>query len=111
MAQAGRGRWKIASDNTPVLKTKGYHGEHNVGHGPQSLSAVMFSLNLLAWLCHPVWEWSADQDALLRRVLARRQTFFDEIRAFTRYLVFDRWDPLLDVMLRGLALQSSLDTG
>jgi len=54
VAQASRGRWKIANDNNNVLKTKGYHLEHNFGHGKQSLSACMLSLNLLAFLFHTV---------------------------------------------------------
>jgi hypothetical protein len=111
VAQAGRGRWKIANEHNNVLKTKGYHVEHNFGHGTQDLAAVMLSLNLLAFLFHTVLEWSDDKYALLRRVLARRQTFFDDIRALTRYLVFDSWDRLIDFMLQGLELQSSLDTG
>jgi hypothetical protein len=111
VAQAGRGRWKIENENNHVLKTKGYHVEHNFGHGQQYLSAVMLSLNLLAFLFHTVLEWSDDKYALLRRVLARRQTFFDDIRALTRYMVFDSWEHLLDFMLQGLELQSSLDTG
>ena len=110
VAQAGRGRWKIENENNNVLKTKGYHVEHNFGHGQQYLAAVMLSLNLLAFLFHTVLEWSDDKYALLRRVLARRQTFFDDIRALTRSLVFDSWDHLIDFMLRGLELQSSLDT-
>jgi hypothetical protein len=111
VAQAGRGRWKIENENNNVLKTKGYHVEHNFGHGQQYLAAVMLSLNLLAFLFHTVLEWSDDKYALLRRVLARRQTFFDDIRALTRYMIFDSWDHLLDFMLQGLHLQSSLDTG
>ena len=111
VAQAGRGRWKIENEHNNVLKTKGYHVEHNFGHGQQYLAAVMLSLTLLAFLFHTVLEWSDDQYALLRRVLARRQTFFDDIRAFTRYMVFDSWDHLIDFMLQGLELQSSLDTG
>jgi hypothetical protein len=110
VAQAGRGRWKIENENNNVLKTKGYHVEHNFGHGQQYLAAVMLSLNLLAFLFHTVLEWSDDKYALLRRVLARRQTFFDDLRTLTRYMVFDSWDHLLDFMLRGLELQSSLDT-
>ena len=110
VAQAGRGRWKIENENNNVLKTKGYHVEHNFGHGQQSLAAVMRSLNLLALLFHTVLEWSDDKYALLRRVLARRQTFFDDLRTLTRYMVFDSWDHLLDFMLRGLELPSSLDT-
>ena len=61
VAHAGRGRWKIENDNTNVLKTKGYHLEHNFGHGKQYLSACMLSLNLLAFLCHTVLEWSDDR--------------------------------------------------
>ena len=110
VARAGRGRWKIENENNNVLTTKGYHLEHNFGHGKQYLSAVMLSLNLLAFLFHTVLEWSDDQYALLRRVLARRQTFFDDIRALTRYLVFDSWGHLIDFMIRGLELQSQPDT-
>jgi hypothetical protein len=35
VAQAGRGRWKSENENNNVLKTKGYHLEHNFGHGKQ----------------------------------------------------------------------------
>jgi len=110
VAQAGRGRWKIENENNNVLKTKGYHLEHNFGHGQQYLSAFLLSLNLLAFLFHTVLEWSDDQYALLRRVLARRQTFFDDIRALTRYMVFENWDHLMDFMIQGLELQPQVDT-
>ena len=110
VAQAGRGRWKIANEHNNVLKTKGYHLEHNFGHGKQSLAALRLSLNLLAFLSHTVLEWSDEQYALLRRVLARRQTFFDDIQALTRSMVFDSWHYLMDVMIQGLELQPQLDT-
>jgi hypothetical protein len=61
VAQAGRGRWKIANENNNVLKTKGDHLEHNFGHGKQYLAACMLSLNLLALLFHTVLEWSDDR--------------------------------------------------
>src|SRR5215467_4460971 len=111
VAHAGRGRWKIENEKNNVLKTKGYHLEHNFGHGQQYLSAFLLSLNLLAFLFHTVWAWSDEKYALLRRVLARRQTFFEDIRALTRYMVFDSWDQLMDFMLRGLDLQPQVDTG
>ena len=110
VAQAGRGRWKIDNENNNVLKTKGYHLEHNFGHGQQYLSALLRSLNLLAFLFHPVLEWSDDKYALLRRVLARHQTFFEDIRALTRYMVFDSWHHLMDFMIQGLEIQPRLDT-
>jgi hypothetical protein len=110
VAQAGRGRWKIENENNNVLKTKGYHLEHNFGHGQQYLSAFMLSLNLLAFLFHTVLEWSDEQYALLRRVLARRQTFFEDIQALTRYMVFDSWHHLMDFMIQGLEIHPQLDT-
>jgi hypothetical protein len=109
VAQAGRGRWKIENENNNVLKTKGYHLEHNFGHGQQYLSAFLLSLNLLAFLFHTVLEWSDEQYALLRRVLARRQTFFEDIQALTRYMVFDSWHHLIEFMIRGLELESRLE--
>ena len=99
VAQSGRGRWKMENENTNVLKTKGYHLEHNVGHGKQYLSAFLLSLNLLALLFHTVLEWSNAKYALLRHVLARRQTFSHDIQALMRYLVFDSWDHLMDFMI------------
>ena len=108
VAQAGRGRWKIENENNNVLKTKGYHLEHNFGHGKQYLSATMLSLNLLAFLFHTVLEWSDERYALLRQVLARRQTFFEDIRALTRYMVFESWHHLMDFMIKGLQLESKL---
>ena len=99
---------KIENENNNVLKTKGYHLEHNFGHGKQYLSATMLSLNLLAFLFHTVLEWSGERYALLRQVLARRQTFFEDIRALTRYMVFESWHHLMDFMIKGLQLESKL---
>ncbi len=109
VAQAGRGRWKVENENNNVLKTKGYHLEHNFGHGKQYLSATLLSLNLLAFLFHTVLEWSDEPYALVRQELARRQTFFDDIRALTRYMVFESWHHLMAFMIRGLELESKLD--
>ena len=108
VAHAGRGRWKIENENNNVLKTKGYHLEHNFGHGKQYLAATMLSLNLLAFLFHTVLEWSDESYALLRQVLVRRQTFFEDMRALTRYMVFASWHHLMDFMMQGLKLESRL---
>jgi hypothetical protein len=48
---------------------------------------------------------------LLRRVLARRRTFFHDIQAFMRYMVFANWDHLMDFMIQGLELTPKPDTG
>jgi hypothetical protein len=110
VAQASRGQWKIENENNNVLKTKGYHLEHHFGHGKQYRSATMLSLNLLAFLFHTVLEGSEEQYAFLRQVLARRQTFFEDIRALTRYMVFESWHHLMDFMLKGLQLESKFES-
>lgn len=96
---AGRSRWKIENENNNTLKTKGYHFEHNYGHGQQHLSAVLASLIILALLVHTVLEWMDDQYQLLRQKVPSRQQLFDDLRTLTRYLCFDSWDDLMAFML------------
>ena len=45
-----------SNENNNTLKTKGYHLEHNFGHGKQYLSNLLLTLNLLAFLFHTVLE-------------------------------------------------------
>jgi len=110
VVQAGRTRWKIENENTNILKTKGYHLEHNYGHGKQQLSAVLLTLNLLAFLFHTVLGWVDHKYHLLRQALSARQTFFHDLQALTRYLLFDSWDRLLDFMIQGLELMMTPDS-
>lgn len=104
VVQAGRARWKIENEHNNTLKTRGYHLEHNYGHGQQHLSAVLLTLNLLAFLFHTVLGWVDHKYQLLRQALAARQTFFQDLQALTRYLLFESWDHLLDFMLQGLEI-------
>jgi hypothetical protein len=63
--EAGRGRWKIENENNNTLKTKGYHFEHNYGHGKKHLSSLLASLIILAFLTHTVMEWMDDKHITL----------------------------------------------
>jgi hypothetical protein len=73
-----------------MLKTKGYHLEHNFGYGRRLLLAFLLSLNLLAFLLHTVLEW--------------------DVQVLMRYMVFDSWHYLMDFMIRGLEFESQFDT-
>ncbi len=101
----GRARWKVENENNNVLKNRGYHLTHNFGHGDKYLSSVLLTLNLLAFLFHTVLDKADAKYKLIRDNLPARQTFFDDIRALTRYMCFDCWDNLMDFMLRGLELE------
>ncbi len=101
---AGRTRWKVENENNNTLKTKGYNLEHNFGHGKKYLSSFLATLNILSLLFHTLLELLDDKYLLIRAHLPTRKTFFDDLRALTRYLCFDSWDHLLSFMLEGLEL-------
>ncbi|MBI4738598.1 ISNCY family transposase [Candidatus Woesearchaeota archaeon] len=103
----GRARWKIENENNNILKTKGYHLEHNFGHGSQHLSSVLLSLNLLAFLFHTVMGLVDEKYRLLRQVLRKRQTFFQDVETLLRYFLFDSWDDLFVFMCKGLEIDTS----
>jgi superfamily I DNA/RNA helicase len=105
----GRARWKIENENNNVLKTKGYHLEHNFGHGKKNLSALLMTFNLLAFLFHTVLDLMDEKYKLIRKTLPTRKTFFQDIRALTRYIWFDSWNQLMIFMLRGLKLKIPIE--
>jgi len=110
LVQAARSRWKIENENNNTLKTKGYNLEHNFGHGQQHLAAFLLTLNVLALLFHTLLDLLDTKYKLLRTHLSARKTFFDDLRALTRYMYFDSWDHLLTFMLDGLELDIPPDT-
>ena len=54
IALAGRTRWKVENENNNTLKTKGYHLEHNFGHGsPASLLVPRHSKHPVPAVSYP----------------------------------------------------------
>ena len=105
IVDSGRGRWKIENENNNILKTKGYHIEHNFGHGKENLANFLLSLNILAFLCHTLQHLFDKRYAVLRDRLSRRRRFFTGIIELTTYITFDGWDHLLLFMLKGLDIE------
>ena len=95
----------IENENNNILKTKGYHLEHNFGHGKNHLSNLLLTLNLLAFLFHTALEMFDETYKRIRDDLPTRKTFFDDIRALTRYMCFNSWELMLTFMARGLELE------
>lgn len=107
---AGRTRWKIENENNNTLKTKGYHLEHNFGHGKKYLASLLVALNMLAFLFHTVLEFTDKKYRLLRAHFSRRMTFFEHARSLTVYFFFTSWQDMLDFMFKGQELEMQLDT-
>ncbi len=53
---AARARSKLENEGNNILKTKGYHLEHNLGHGENHQAELLFCLNWLAYLFHTSWD-------------------------------------------------------
>ena len=101
LVAAGRARWKIENENNNTLKTKGYHLEHNFGHGKQHLSSLLMTLNLLAFGLHTLLEVTDTGYRLVRAAVGARRKFFQHLEALTAYWYFETWERLMDFMMRG----------
>jgi hypothetical protein len=107
LVRDGRSRWKVENENNNVLKTKGYHLEHNFGHGRQHLASLLLSLNLLAFLFHTVLDLVDEKYRRIRQALRTRRKFFQHIDTLLCYFQYSTWDELFSFMYQGL----ELDTG
>lgn len=96
---AARARWKSENENHNVLKTKGYHLEHNFGHGHHHLAMTLLTLNVLAFLFHTVLHLVDAAYQRIRQQRGTRKGFFQDIQTLTKYLLFDSWQHLIDFML------------
>ena len=101
LAACGRARWKIENETFNVIKNNGYHLEHNFGHGKEILSALLATMNLLAFALHSLCEileslWTKARDAL-----GARRRFFEHLRTITCYLVFATWKNLIQTLIAG----------
>ncbi len=102
IAKAGRSRWKIENENNNILKTKGYHLEHNFGHGKMYLSEFLFTFNLLSYLVHTTLFACDREYKILYEMSSSREVFFQDIKSITKYLYFPSWDIMLDFMIKAL---------
>lgn len=102
IALAGRTRWKTENENNNTLKTKGYHLEHNYGHGKNHLASLLATMNILAFLFHTMLEFMNRKYTLLRVKIGRRDAFFNDIRALAKYMCFKSFDSMMNFMIKAL---------
>ena len=103
--RSGRARWKNENESHNTLKNHGYNLEHNFGHGDHYLSMILLCLNLLAFLTHTFIELSDAIFQAVRQELGSRKTFWNDVRALTRYQTFDSWSHLISFMFTQLELE------
>ena len=102
LAKAGRSRWKIENETFNTLKNRGYHFEHNYGHGEMYLS-YHFILNMfLAFFVDQVQELSCESFKKLRSEFSLRMTF-EKVRAAIEFAELVNWENLYVLLIEGLA--------
>lgn len=94
----GRARWKIENETFNVLKSNGYHLEHNFGHGKKTLATVFVTLNLLAFAFHTVAQLCVLAWRNAMAASGARYRFFEHLRTITAYIVFDGWEHILNAI-------------
>ncbi len=94
-----RARWKIENESFNVLKSNGYHLEHNFGHGKQNLAMVFAALNMLAFAIHTICDCLEQIWVDARTAKRARKRFFEHIRTITAYLVFPDWNTLMQTLI------------
>jgi hypothetical protein len=94
VVRIGWSRWKIENEPCNVHKNHGYALEHNYGHGQQTLSMVLYLLNLLAFVAHVSLKRG---DRLSQRCLATtsRRELWHTLRTTMRMLLVASWTRLL----------------
>ena len=98
LAAAGRARWKIENETFNVLKHKGYHLEHNFGHGKKTLASVLVVLNLLAFAMHTAGDLIETAWRMARARAGTRIGLFQTLRVLTVYQLFSSWDDLFTLL-------------
>ena len=102
-----RARWKVENEGFNVLKSNGYHLEHNFGHGKQNLampgeplgSTLFAAMNLLAFAVHTVCDCLEQAWIDARAAKRARKRFFEHVRTITAYLVFPDWQTLMQTLI------------
>ena len=95
----GRTRWKVENENNNTLKTKGYHLEHNFGHGKENLAELLVAMNILAFLFHTVLVF-LDKNYAKAKAKRTRERFFNDMEILTTYIYFFSWEILIAFMAR-----------
>src|SRR4051812_35655392 len=83
---------------TGAITNRGYHLEHNFGHGKEHLAALLACFNLVAFAIHTVCDLASGAWRHARETLGPRTRFFHNLQALSTYGVFSSWTELLETL-------------
>ena len=101
----GRARWKIENEEFNTLKNKGYHFEHNYGHGYKNLSVNLALLIMLAFLIDQAQEICCPLFKMVLLKIKRKKYLWERFRTFLYCFIIDSYKDLLGAVLNGIKPQ------
>lgn len=96
--KGGRARWKIENETFNTLKTKGYHFEHNFGHGYKNLSTVMAMLMFLAFLIDQAQETCCTLFQSALKKTKRKTRLWEKMRNLFEWFFILSWEDFYEAI-------------
>lgn len=96
--KGGRARWKIENETFNTLKNKGYHFEHNFGHGYKNLSTVMAMLMFLAFLIDQAQETSCMFFQKALKKMKKRTRLWEDMRGLFKHFYILSWQDFYEAI-------------
>jgi len=99
ITQGGRTRWKIENETFNTLKNRGYHLEHNYGHGEFNLSYNFIMSMYLAFFVDQIQEISCIKFKKILEKFGSKKLLWSTLTGGLDWLAFDSWDEVYDKLL------------
>jgi len=99
LARLARARWRIENEHNNTLKCRGYHLEHNFGHGKANLSCNLAALNILAFLLHTAQWLAGGLYAEVRELMRTRRAFHNALQVLAEFFYWSSFEQMLLFMV------------
>jgi hypothetical protein len=96
IAQGGRTRWKIENETFNTLKNRGYHLEHNYGHGEFNLSNNFIMSMYLAFFVDQIQEISCLKFKKILDIFGQKKLLWSTLTGSLDWLELNTWDEIYD---------------
>ncbi len=99
LVKTGRKRWGIENEAFNTMKNQGYDMEHSYGHGKKNLCFNFFLLMCLAFYTHQIQEMTSNLYQKCRKKHGSKTHMWESLRAYTKTILFNSWEELLEYSL------------
>ena len=110
LSEGGRCRWKIENETFNTLKNRGYHFEHNYGHGEKNLSYNFIMSMFLAFLVDQIQEISCLSFRKIKSRVKQKSYIWNKINSIIECISVESWDELYGEFFSMIGLEEEIDT-